>query len=57
MVDSFTMGWDEWRGYGPAETLGLTGAIDMIINAEKSFEDALNKTTSDINKVLKRYYP
>lgn len=57
MITSFTMGWDEWRGYGPAEGLGLNGAIDAIINAEMSFEDALEKATSDINKVLERYYP
>ncbi len=56
MVNSFTKGWSEWRGYGAAETLGLNGALDAVMNGEMSFQKALQETTQNANKVLSRYY-
>ncbi len=57
MMNSFTLGWSEWRGYGPAAGLGLNGAIDSILNGEASFTEALEKAKEYINEVLARYYP
>lgn len=56
MVNSFTKGWSEWRGYGAAEGLGLNGALDAVMNGEMNFQEALNKATQYANKVLTRYY-
>lgn len=56
MKESFTMGWSEWRGYAGAAGLGLTGAIDKVINGELSFEEAMEETSKYVNKVLGRYY-
>ncbi|HRY56334.1 MAG TPA: sugar ABC transporter substrate-binding protein [Spirochaetia bacterium] len=53
---SYTLGWSEWRGYGPAESLGLNGIIDAIIDGETSFDEGMNKADTNINKILKRYY-
>lgn len=53
---SYTLGWSEWRGYGPAESLGLNGIIDAIIDGEMSFDDGMKKADVNINKILKRYY-
>jgi multiple sugar transport system substrate-binding protein len=56
MTTSFTKGWSEWRGYGAAESLGLNGLIDGVINGEMSLDEALTKGTNSINTVLARYY-
>jgi len=56
MANSFTKGWSEWRGYGAAETLGLNGALDAVMNGEMSFQQALQKTTQNANNILSRYY-
>jgi multiple sugar transport system substrate-binding protein len=56
MTTSFTKGWSEWRGYGAAESLGLNGLIDGVINGEMSLDEALAKGTDSINTVLARYY-
>ncbi|MEA3311012.1 MAG: sugar ABC transporter substrate-binding protein [candidate division WOR-3 bacterium] len=56
MKTSFTQGWSEWRGYAGAEGLGVTGAIDRVINGEMEFDKALEKATDYANKVLDRYY-
>ena len=53
---SYTMGWNEWRGYGGAETLGLSGMYDAIIDGEIGFDEGLAKVTENINKVLARFY-
>ncbi len=56
MTTSYTMGWSEWRGYGGSESLGLNGMVDSVTNGLMSFDDALAKTSTNINSVLKRYY-
>jgi len=56
MMNSYTMGWSEWRGYGGSETLGLNGTIDAIVNGHASFDDAFAKGINSINAVLARYY-
>lgn len=56
MQTSFTKSWSEWRGYGGAEGLGLTGAIDEIINGKKSFDNAMEKASKYINGVLDENY-
>jgi multiple sugar transport system substrate-binding protein len=56
LMNSFTMGWSEWRGYGPAESMGLNGLIDAVLNGEMSFDEMLEKAKENINKVLERYY-
>ena len=56
LMNSFTMGWGEWRGYGPAESMGLNGLIDAVLNGEMSFEEMMKKAKENIDKVLKRYY-
>lgn len=53
---SFTLGWSEWRGYAAAETLGLNGLIDAIINGEVGFEEGMREGAEGINSVLSRYY-
>ncbi len=53
---SFTLGWSEWRGYAAAETLGLNGLIDAIINGEESFDKGMSEGAEGINAVLGRYY-
>ncbi len=55
MLNSFTKGWSEWRGYGGAEKMGLNGALDSILNGE-SFDKVWPKAVEYINKVLARYY-
>lgn len=56
MTTSYTKGWNEWRGYGAADTMGLNGVIDSIINGETSFDAGMKSATESINKVLARYY-
>ena len=56
LVNSFTMGWGEWRGYGPAESMGLNGLLDAVFNGEMSFEEMLKKAKENIDRVLERYY-
>ncbi len=56
MKTSFTLGWSEWRGYGAAETLGLNGLIDAVLNKDMSYDEAMKKGTDSINSVLSRYY-
>jgi len=56
LMNSFTMGWGEWRGYGPAESMGLNGLIDAVLNGDMSFDEMLQKAKENINKVLERYY-
>ncbi len=53
---SFTLGWSEWRGYAAAETLGLNGLVDAIINGDVSFEKGMKEGAEGINAVLSRYY-
>ena len=55
-VTTYTKSWSEWVGYGAAETMGLQGAIDSILNGEESFDEALAKATDGINKILSRVY-
>ncbi len=56
MTTSYTKGWSEWRGYGAADSMGLNGTIDSIINGEVSFDEGMAKAKESINKVLARYY-
>ncbi len=56
MKTSYTLGWSEWRGYGAAETLGLNGIVDAVINGEMTFDEALADGTESINTVFERYY-
>ncbi len=56
MKTSYTMGWNEWRGYGGSEALGLNGMYDSIINGDISFDEGMAKVAENINKVLARYY-
>lgn len=56
MKTSYTQGWGEWRGYGASETLGLNGMIDAILNGDMTFDQAMQKGTEGINKILVRYY-
>jgi len=56
MRTSYTKGWNEWRGYGAAEALGLNGLIDGIVNGEMTFDQAMQEAPNDINTVLDRYY-
>ncbi len=56
MINSFTKGWSEWRGYGAAEGLGLNGALDAVMNGDMTFQEAMQKVMSYANKVLSRYY-
>ncbi|MFB6290324.1 MAG: sugar ABC transporter substrate-binding protein [Candidatus Bipolaricaulia bacterium] len=56
MKTSFTKSWSEWRGYGGAEGLGLTGAIDQVINGSKSFDKAMKEASQYINEVLDEAY-
>jgi len=56
LLDSFTMGWSEWRGYGAAESMGLNGLIDAVFNGEMTFDEMLDQAYKNVNKVLKRYY-
>lgn len=56
MKTSYTMGWNEWRGYGGSETLGLSGMYDSINNGEIGFDEGIAKVTQNINKVLERFY-
>ncbi len=53
---SYTQGWSEWRGYGPAENLGLNGIIDAIIDGDMPFDEGMKKAEININAILKRYY-
>ena len=56
MKTSFTLGWSEWRGYGAAESMGLNGIIDGILNGSTSFDDGMKAADRNVNAVLKRYY-
>ena len=56
MKTSFTLGWSEWRGYAAAETLGLNGLIDAILDGDMNYDEAMKKGTVGINAVLSRYY-
>ncbi|MCF7890131.1 sugar ABC transporter substrate-binding protein [Candidatus Bipolaricaulota bacterium] len=56
MKTSFTKSWSEWRGYAGAEGLGLTGAIDQVINGRKDFDQAMKEANKYINKVLDENY-
>lgn len=55
-VTSYTKGWSEWVGYGAAETMGLAGGIDGILNGEYTFDEGLAKIKTNVDKVLARYY-
>lgn len=55
MMNSFTKGWSEWRGYGGSDRMGLNGAIDSILNGA-SFDEVWPKAVEYANKVLERYY-
>ena len=55
-VTSYTQGWSEWVGYGAAESMGLNGAIDSILNGETTLAEVLPSLTESINKILSRYY-
>ncbi|TYB83647.1 MAG: sugar ABC transporter substrate-binding protein [Kosmotoga sp.] len=56
MRTSFTNSWSEWRGYGPAESMGLNAIIDEILNGDIAFEEGLKKADENINKILDRVY-
>ncbi len=56
LLNSFTKGWSEWRGYGAAENMGLNGLIDAVLNGEMTFEEMLEKAKENVNRVLERYY-
>lgn len=56
MTTSYTKGWSEWRGYAAADSMGLNGIIDSIINGEITFDAGMKSATESINKVLARYY-
>ncbi|MHB0896368.1 MAG: ABC transporter substrate-binding protein [Spirochaetales bacterium] len=56
MKTSFSLGWSEWRGYGAAESVGLNGIIDAVIDGEMSFDASLKAADQNINKILQRYY-
>ncbi len=56
LINSFTMGWGEWRGYGPAESMGLNGLLDAVLDGQMTFEEMREKAKENINKILKRYY-
>ena len=56
LLNSFTMGWSEWRGYGAAESMGLNGLIDAVLNGEMAFDEMLDQAYKNVNRVLKRYY-
>jgi multiple sugar transport system substrate-binding protein len=55
-VTSFTKSWSEWRGYGPAESLGLNAAIDAVLNGELDLSTAMDRAASTTNEVLSREY-
>lgn len=54
---SFTQGWSEWRGYGPAEGGRMNGELDEVFNGRKSLDDAVETFVAFGNTVLGRYYP
>ena len=56
MTTSYTKGWSEWRGYGAADSMGLNGTIDGIINGKVPYDKAMADAETSINKVLSRYY-
>lgn len=56
MKTSYTLGWSEWRGYGAAESMGLNGIIDGILNGSTSFDDGMKAANRNINAILNRYY-
>ena len=56
MKSSYSIGWSEWRGYGAAESVGLNGIIDAIIDGDMSFDNGMKTANESINKILKRYY-
>ncbi|MEM9424716.1 MAG: extracellular solute-binding protein, partial [Spirochaetota bacterium] len=53
---TFTKGWSEWRGYGPAESMGLNGAVDGIIDGEFERGAALAEVAENANAALARHY-
>lgn len=55
-VTSFTKSWSEWRGYGPAEELGLNGILDNIMNGRTSFSAGMDLAEENINDILEREY-
>lgn len=55
-VTSYTKAWSQWVGYGASESMGLQGGIDAVLNGESSFEDAMAKIKSGVDKVLAREY-
>lgn len=55
-VTSYTQGWSEWVGYGAAESMGLNGAVDSILNGETTLSEILPSLKLSIDKILARYY-
>jgi len=55
-VTSYTQGWSEWVGYGAAESMGLNGAVDSILNGEATLSEILPSLKLSIDKILARYY-
>lgn len=55
-VTSYTQGWSEWVGYGAAESMGLNGAVDSILNGETTIAQVLPSLKESIDKILARYY-
>ena len=53
---TFTKGWSEWRGYGPAESMGFNGAVDGIIDGEFQRDKAFAEVSENAKSVLARYY-
>ena len=54
---SFTQGWSEWRGYGPADSGGMNGELDEVFNGRKTLDEAMAAFVDFGNSVLARYYP
>lgn len=55
-VTSFTKSWSEWRGYGPAEALGLNAIIDEILNGEMTYDEGMAQARANVNEILTREY-
>lgn len=55
-VTSFTKSWSEWRGYGPAESMGFNAIVDAALNGELSTGEALARADTNVNEILAREY-
>ena len=55
-VTSFTKAWSEWRGYGPAESMGFNAIMDAVLNDELGYAEALSRADENLNEILSREY-